>query len=157
MDNNDFEKLKQIKSSLKKLNEKVKLIALLERAKFEFDKNNNQECERFCEEILNSQPNNAIALRGLGCVKQANGEFKQAISYYKQALKFSNNKEIEYTLLGTIYYNEDNLEKAIEYYNKAIEYNDDYYMAYEGRNQSMLEYKLKIIDLQDSLIKQNLF
>ena len=51
----------------------------------------------------------------------------------------------------------ENLEKAIEFYNLAIEINDNYDFAYEGRNQSMLESHLKIIDLQDSLIKQKIF
>ena len=35
--------------------------------------------------------------------------------------------------------------------------NNDYDPAFEGRNQSMLENHLKIIDLQDSLIRQKLF
>ena len=121
------------------------------------EKNNVENCEEIFKEILIAQPQNSIALRGLGCVMQAKGNSRQAIKYYKKALKYSENKEIEYTLLGTIYYNEDNLEKAMENYNMAIEVNDNYDLAYEGRNQSMLEYKLKIIDLQDNLIKQNLF
>ena len=53
--------------------------------------------------------------------------------------------------------NNDKTEKAIENYNKAIDINDDYDPAYEGKNQSMLEKHLQILDLQDSLIQRNLF
>jgi len=82
---------------------------------------------------------------------------EDALEYYNKAVEFSENKEIEYTLIGTIYYNEENLDKAIEYFNMAIDINDNYDPAYEGKNQSMLENHLKILDLQDNLIKQNLF
>ena len=104
---------------------------------------------------VNSQ--NAVALRGLGCVAQAGGDYKNAEKYYQKALKTSENKEIEYTLIGTIYYLQDDLETALEYYNKAIDINDDYNKVYEGRNQAMLERHLKVLDLQDSLIRQKIF
>jgi tetratricopeptide (TPR) repeat protein len=88
---------------------------------------------------------------------QAKGNNKKALEYYTQALENSTSKEIEYTLIGTVYYNEDKLEEAIKYYNLAIDANDDYELAYEGRNQSMLENHLQILDMQDSLIKRNMF
>ena len=157
MDENDVQKLYEISATLRRLNSKVVLLALLERAKREFDNNNYSECEKSCREILKNEPNNPIALRGLGCVMQIQGDVEEAIKYYNKALKKSLNKEIEYTLLGTIYYNQEDLDKAIDYYNMAIEVNENYDPAYEGRNQSMLENHLKIIDLQDDLIKQKLF
>ena len=60
---------------------------------------------------------------------------------------------MEYSLLGTIYYLQENLDEAVKYFNLAIDANDDYDAAYEGRNQAMLENHLKILDLQDSLKK----
>ena len=157
MNENDFQKLTNLSKTLHKLNGKVKLLALLQKAKNAYDANNYAECLETCKKVLKKDPNNAIAYRGLGCVMQSTGNNKKAIEYYFKALENSKNKEIEYTLIGTVYYNENNLEKAIENYNLASDINDDYDPAYEGRNQSMLENHLKILDLQDSLIKQNLF
>lgn len=157
MQEKDIQKLQDIAKTIKRINGKFKLLTLLEKAKKEYDSNNLNDCEFSCKEILKTNPQNPTALRGLGCVAQSKGNFKQAKKYYLKALKYSKNKEIEYTLLGTIFYINEDLEKALEYYNLAIEINDNYDSAYEGRNQTMLEQHLKIIDLQDSLIKRNIF
>jgi tetratricopeptide (TPR) repeat protein len=157
MNEEDFQKLKNISSSLKKLNTKIKLLALLERAKSAYDENRLSECESTCREILKENPKNSTALRGIGCVFQAKGDSKNAIKYYLQALDASDKKEIEYTLIGTVYYNENNFEEAIKYYNLAIDANDDYDQAYEGRSQSILERHLEVLDMQDSLIQRNIF
>ena len=129
----------------------------MNKAKKEYEDNKLPDCIQTCKEILTKNPQNPTALRGLGCVMQSMGKNEEAIKYYMQALKTSKKKEIEYTLIGTIYYNEDKFEEAIKYYNLAIEANDDYDLAYDGKNQSMLEKHLKLLDLQDSLIKRNLF
>ena len=157
MEDNIVERLQEITKKIRKTSGKIKLISLLDRAKQEYEQSKFNDCVSTCKKALKANPNNAIALRGLGCAMQSMGNVKKAIEYYQKALENSENKEIEYSLLGTIYYQEDNLEKAIEYYNLAIDANDNYDPAYEGRNQSMLENHLKIIDLQDSLIQRNLF
>ncbi len=157
MDKKDIEDLVNLAKSLKRMNAKIKLIALLNKAKAEFDKNNYAQCIIDCEKVLAEDENNPIALRGIGCALQSSGNEEKALEYYKKALEFSENKEIENTLIGTIYYLHDDLETALEYYNKAIEINDNYDLAYEGRNQAMLENHLQILDLQDSLIKQKIF
>ena len=72
------------------------------------------------------------------------------------ALKYSEKKEIEYTLIGTVYYIQDKFEEALNYYNLAIDANDDYEPAYEGRNQAMLENHLMLVDLQDELIEREI-
>ena len=156
MDNEDLEKLKNFGSKMKQLNKKFKLLNLLRSAKEEYDKTQYEDCIKTCEEVLETDHNNPIALRGLGCSMQTMGDFEKAKEYYKKALEFSKNKEIEYTLLGTVYYLEDNLDKALEYYNSAIDVNDNYDPAYEGKNQTMLERHLQIIDLQDMLIRNEL-
>ena len=157
MQEDDLKKLQNLAKSLRNLNGKIKLIALLEKAKKEYETNKFSECEKTCKKVLQVNPQNAVALRGLGCVAQAGGDYKNAEKYYQKALKTSENKEVEYTLIGTIYYLQDDLETALEYYNKAIDINDDYNKAYEGKNQAMLERHLKVLDLQDSLIKQKIF
>ena len=129
-------------------------MSLLRRAKYEYQQNNYEECQKSCEEVLVFDPKNSVALRGLGCVMQSLGHYEEAVNYYNKALENSQNKEIEYTLIGSVYYIQDNLDEAIKYYNLAIDINDNYDPAYDGRNQSMLENHLKIVDLQDELIKR---
>ena len=90
----------------------------------------------------------------MGCIEQfGKSNYKKALEYFFKALEFSEQKEIEYTLIGMLYYLESDLDNAVEYFNLAIDENDDYTSAYEGRNQAMLENHLKIIDLQESLKK----
>lgn len=153
----DLENLKNISSYFRKLNGKIILLGLLRTAKLEYEQNNYPKCLETCKEILEKNPNNFVALRGLGCVMQSMGNDVEALKYYKQALKTSQNKEIEYTLIGTIYYNQNNFDEAVKYYNLAIDVNDNYEQAYDGRNQSILERHVQIIDLQDSLIKTGIF
>lgn len=157
MDKQDCQKLKELGAYFRRMNGKIKLLGLLRKAKNEFDKNNLSDCITTCKNILESEPTNAIALRGLGCVMQSMGDNNQALKYYFKALETSTNKEIEYTLIGTVYYNEDNFEEAIKFYNLAININDNYDLAYEGKNQSILENHLQILDMQDELIKREIF
>ena len=157
MSNQEIEKLQEISNTLRRINAKLKLFSLLRKAKAEYEENNYENCAETCQKILKTNPDNAIALRGLGCIAQTKGELKLALKYYKKALKTSLNKEIEYTLIGTLYYLEDKYEKAVKYFNLAIDINDEYDEAYEGKNQSILEKHLQILDLQESLIKQDIF
>ena len=156
MSKHEIEKLQEISNTLRRINAKLTLFSLLRQAKSEYEENNYDNCAEICQQILDSNPDNSVALRGLGCVAQANGNFKLALKYYKKALKTSLNKEIEYTLIGTLYYLEDKYEKAVKYFNLAIDVNDEYDEAYEGKSQSILEKHLQILDLQDSLIKKEL-
>lgn len=152
----NIEKLKQVSQSIKRINQKLRLLKLLNLAKEEYEKNNYEDCVEACLKILESNPKNPIALRGLGCAMQSMCQPEKAVEYYLEALNYSDNKEIEYTLLGTIYYIQNNFDEALKYYNLAIEINDDYEPAYGGRNQTILERHLQLIDLQDELIEKEL-
>lgn len=103
---------------------------------------------------LNKNPQDSKALRTLGLSMQKKGDFDKAIDYYNLALENSDEKEVEYTLIGMIYYLQENLDEAIKYFELAIEENDNYDPAYEGRNQALLENHLKILELQDRLISK---
>ncbi len=152
----ELNKIKDITKSIKRINQKFRLLKLLRLAKEEYDKNNYENCIENCQKILEMNRENSVALRGLGCSMQSLGKFDEAIKYYKQALEYSEKKEIEYTLLGTVYYIQNELEEALEYYNLAIESNENYEPAYDGRNQTMLEKHLIIADLQDELIEREI-
>lgn len=157
MNEQDYQKLIELGAYFRRMNGKIKLLSLLKKAKAEYEQNKLKKCMSTCKKILATDPKNAIALRGLGCVMQAMGNNKQALKFYAQALEYSQNKEIEFTLIGTIYYNENNFEDAIKYYNLAIDINDSYDPAYNGKNQSILENHLQIADMQDNLIKRGIF
>ena len=105
------------------------------------------------EEAYKLNKTNPTVLRGFGCFKQAEGNYSEAIEFFKKALEYSSAKEVEYCLIGMAYYLQEKLDEAVEYFNLAIDANDNYDKAYEGRNQAMLENHLKIIDLQESLKK----
>lgn len=147
------DKLNELSDFFRRMSAKVKLIKLIEHAKIEYDKYNLDSSLESLEKAYKIDSKNATVLRGLGCINQAQGNFDKAIEFYKEAVKNSTKKEVEYSLLGTIYYLQDNLDEALRYFNLAIDANDDYDVAYEGRNQAMLENHLKILDLQDSLKK----
>ena len=150
----ELEKLKSIAETFKRLNRKVLLIGLLDKAQSEYDKYDFETGEKTLLEAYNIDPNNPAVLRGLGCIEQfGKSNYEKALEYFFKALEFSEKKEIEYTLIGMVYYFDEKLDDAVKYFNLAIDENDDYAEAYEGRNQAMLENHLKIIDLQESLKK----
>ena len=79
-------------------------------------------------------------------------EYLEAVSYFAQISDFNDSAD----LMSECIRLSENAEKD-EVYNKAIDTNDNYEQAFEGRNQSMLEKHIQIIDLQDDLIKRKLF
>lgn len=149
----EIQKLNEISDFFKRMSAKIKLVKLITKAKKEYDKYDLKSGLTTLEEAYHIDNKNPTVLRGLGCINQANGNFKKAIEYYKAAINYSNSKEIEYSLIGMTYYLQENLDEAIIYFNLAIDENDNYDIAYEGRNQAMLENHLKILDLQESLKK----
>ena len=149
----EIKTLKEISDFFKRTSRKIKLIKLISKAKSEYDSFDFKSGYKTLLEGYKLDKKNPTILRGLGCTKQFNNEFDEAITYYKKALKYSSSKEIEYTLIGTIYYLQDNLDEAIKFFNLAIDENDSYDQAYDSRNQAMLEQHLEILDLQESLKK----
>ena len=149
----ELDLLYYIANFFKRVNAKLTLMELLSNAKKAYDKYDFISGKEALLEALQLEPRNPVTLRGLGCIEQYYARFDEAINYYKLALQYSTKKEIEYTLLGTVYYMLDKLDTAIEYFNMAIKLNDNYTEAYEGRNQAMLENHLQIIDVQEMLKK----
>lgn len=146
-----FDTLKEITEHINRINSKMLLLKLIIKARAEYEKYDYEAGRRSLIEAYLIDKKRAVVLRGLGCVNQFMGKYEVAAKYFKKALRYSDKKEVEYTLLGVLYYVQDKLDKAIEYFNLAIDNNDDYEYAYEGRNQAMLENHIKIADLQDSL------
>ena len=147
------QKLREISGFFRRMTGKVKLIKLITQAKQDYDKYDYNAGIKMLEEAYRLDDKNPVVLRGLGCMNQFSGNFARAIFFYKQALEYSEAKEVEYTLIGMAYYLQDKLDEAVEYFNLAIDKNDDYEFAYEGRNQAMLENHVRVLDLQDSLKK----
>lgn len=149
----EIEKLNELSNFFKRMSAKIKLIKLITKAKKEYDKYDLKSGLKSLEEAYQIDDKNSTILRGLGCINQANGNYEKAIEYFKIALNYSKSKEVEYSLIGIAYYLQEKLDEAVTYFNLAIDENDNYDVAYEGRNQAMLENHLKILDLQESLKK----
>ena len=150
----DVEKLNELAEFFRRMNSKILLLKLITQAKSEYDKYDYEAGRKSLIEAYLIDKHNPVVLRGLGCFNQFKGKWNNAIRYFNAALKYSDKKEVEYTLLGMVYYIQNKLDEAVEYFNLAIDINNNYDPAYEGRNQSMLENHLKIVDLQESLKKQ---
>lgn len=149
----EIKQLNNIAEHFRRMNAKVKLISLIQKAKDEYDRYDYQSGIQTLEEAYKLDPQNSTVLRGLGCMKQFEGDYDSAIEFYRKALEFSETQEVEYTLIGMAYYLQDKLDEAVENFNLAIDKNDNYTAAYEGRNQAMLENHVKILDLQEALKK----
>ena len=146
-------KLNELSDFFKRMSNKIKLVKLITQAKNEYDKYDLKSGYKALEEAYRLDKTNPTILRGFGCFKQAEGNYEEAIEFFKKALEYSSAKEVEYSLIGMAYYLQEKLDEAVKYFNLAIDANDNYDKAYEGRNQAMLENHLKIIDLQESLKK----
>lgn len=149
----DIEKLNEIYEYIRRINTKVLLLKLIKQAKYEYDKCDYEAGRRSLIQAYFHDRKNPVIYRGLGCISQYNGKHNSALRFFHLALKYSSKKEVEYTLIGMAHYLQDNLEEAVKYFNLAIDENDSYDNAYEGRNQALLEYHLRVADLQDSLKK----
>ena len=147
----DKKQLNEIYESIRRLNSKVILLKLINQAKYEYDKCDYEAGRKSLIQAYFQDRKNPVIFRGLGCISQYNNKFNSAIRFFKKALKYSEKKEVEYTLIGMSYYLQDKLDEALEYFNLAIDENSSYERAYEGRNQTMLENHLRLSDLQDSL------
>ena len=148
-----IEILNEIAESIKRINSKVMLLKLITDAKYEYEKYDYEAGRKSLIEAYLIDKKNSVVLRGLGCVNQSIGKYNLAEKFFKKALRYSEKKEVEYSLLGVLYYIQDRLEEAIENFNLAIDNNEDYDYAYEGRNQAILENHLRISDLQENLKK----
>lgn len=147
----ELERLKEISGFFRRMNAKVKLLNLINKAKEEYDRYDYSSGIETLEEAYEIDSHNPVVLRGLGCMNQFRGDYETAIEFYRKALEFSQAQEVEYTLIGMAYYLQDKLDEAVENFNLAIDKNDNYTEAYEGRNQAMLENHVKILDLQEAL------
>jgi len=149
-----FDTLNEITEHIRRINSKILLFKLVIKAKSEYEKYDYDAGRRSLIEAYLINKKSPVVLRGLGCISQFNKKFNLAERYFKKALRYSDKKEVEYSLLGVLYYLQNRLDEAIEYFNLAIDNNDDYDYAYEGRNQAILENHIRISDLQDSLKNQ---
>ena len=150
---NNIDKFDEIYEYVRRINSKIVLLKLIRQAKSEYEKCDYEAGRKSLIHAYFEDRKNPVIFRGLGCISQYNGRDNAAIRFFNMALKYSQKREVEYTLIGMTYYLQDNLEDAVKYFNQAIDENDSYERAYEGRNQAMLENHLRVADLQDSLRK----
>ena len=149
----NYKDLYSIADSFKKMSQKIKLITLITKAKKEYDSYDYANALITLTKAYELDAKNPAILRGLGCLKQFEKKYDEALSYYKEALNYSRSKDVEYTLMGMVYYFQEKFDDAINCFNNAIIINDDNEIAYDTRNQAILEQHLKMLDLQDILKK----
>ena len=149
----NLKKLSKLKESYNELNKKLKLFVLLTKAKDEYDKYDYSSGRKTLKEALSVTKENPEIYRGLGCIEQFDGHYETALEYFNQSLKYSQNKEVDYTLIGMVYYLLENYDEALKYFDLALAENIDYESAYEGKNQALLESHVRILDIQEALEK----
>lgn len=81
-------------------------------------------------EVIETQPENLSALNNLGTVCKELGEMKNAVSYYKKAIKINPNNANAYYNLGAISYDSRQLKEAKAYLEKTTELQPDFALPF---------------------------
>jgi tetratricopeptide (TPR) repeat protein len=95
-----------------------------------------EQAEQHYREVLESQPNQALALHSLGLIAYNQGEFDDAEEFVHQAISADPESAIQYNTMGVIYEALQQADKAINAYQQAIRRNRDYAEAYKNLAQA---------------------
>ncbi|HYE81924.1 MAG TPA: tetratricopeptide repeat protein [Clostridia bacterium] len=85
--------------------------------------NNYEKAEGLFERAIKVNPENSEHYRGMGCIYEAKGQYREAIKYYEKAIKNTNNYEYVpinpkladlHTAIGNCYLKLNNRKKAME-------------------------------------------
>ncbi len=93
------------------------------------DPSNYQKAREAYAHVLELDPENAEALRGIGDVYFDQRQYEQAIAAYQHYLSRDPNDAHALTDLGTMYLSEHNSREAIKQYNKALALKPDFFPA----------------------------
>ena len=78
----ELNSLKKTADFFKKTTAKIKLLKLIKMAKAEYDKYDYPSGLDYLEEAYKTDKNNPVVLRGIGCIKQFQGKYKEALEYH---------------------------------------------------------------------------
>ncbi|CAD5962454.1 UDP-N-acetylglucosamine--peptide N-acetylglucosaminyltransferase [Planktothrix tepida] len=97
------------------------VIVLYQQASRHIAQQQYEEAITTCQNILQLQPNFALAYSTIGLAKQLQGQLEEAKSYYENALKLQPNWVEVLGNLGTVYLQQQQWEKALKFYEIALQ------------------------------------
>jgi protein O-GlcNAc transferase len=127
---------------------------------------NSQRAKAIYEQILQSHPNHAQALRCLGLICAQQGENERAIQYLAKATQLNPTWDDVYYNLGNLFKAQGNLKLAVQSYQAALTLNpSDGRTAYNlagvavslGNSVAAVENYLYALECGRNLLKQNYF
>lgn len=95
-----------------------------------------EQAEQCYREVLEREPNQALALHSLGLIAYDQGEYEDAEEFVHQAISADPDSAIQYNTIGVIYDALQQADKAIHAYQEAIRRNADYADAYKNLAQA---------------------
>ncbi len=95
-----------------------------------------EQAEQGYREVLEREPNQALALHSLGLIAYDQGEYEDAEEFVRQAISADPDSAIQYNTIGVVYDALKQTDKAIHAYREAIRRNADYAEAYKNLAQA---------------------
>jgi Tfp pilus assembly protein PilF len=97
------------------------------------------EAERFWNQVLRQEPNNAGAYNNLGNALRDQGKLEEAIAAFRQAIQLDPNYDAAYNNLGIALSKQGKLEEAIAAFRQAIQLDPNYDAAYNNLGIALSE------------------
>ncbi|WP_138429768.1 tetratricopeptide repeat protein [Fodinibius saliphilus] len=104
---------------------------ILERAKVNFKKGNNENALRLFNQVLNREPTHTEALRNKGLLKMMEGNYKEAEEFLLFAIDQQPKDDQLYQMLGSFYQNNNEPDKALAQFEKSIDLNAQNHLAHK--------------------------
>ncbi len=94
------------------------------------------------QQLLNNQPNHAVALHYLGLIYHQEGNTEYAIELLKKSLSIDAKDAIVHNNLGIIYMEKNQLDAAMDCYEQALKMQPDYAAAYYNKGYVLQKQQL---------------
>lgn len=107
-------------------------------AKVDFAQGNYKQCIEKFDKILDSDPENLIALFTRGTAKFRKGDFEGAISDFTDYISKKSDNEKVFCCRGNAYMAQDKSDEAMADFDRAIELNPQYPTVYFSRSELFL-------------------
>ncbi len=90
------------------------------------------QAEKAYRQIIDTVPNHAGSIHGLGLVLYQRGNVEEAIAMYRRALEIAPNYDEAYNNLGVALESQDHLSEAYDAYQQALQLKPDYAIAHNN-------------------------
>ena len=109
---------------------KISLKSLIQKATKSFNENQIDEAASVAEQIVDSDPNNVLALRILGVSARMSLKFEQSLEYYYRAIKLKGESSALHFEKGVTYAEMKRQREAYECFLKSTQFNPPYQPAF---------------------------